>query len=215
MPKISQAQRDARQRQILDAALACFSEDGFHQTGMADIVKRSGLSHGAVYLYFQSKDDIIEALAVDRHRQEAILSSVTDHVEDPIAALRALVRAYARWLTDPGSEQTRRVSVNGWSEALRNERVRAGVVEGIDGPRHVIAGLIERAQSDGLWRRDSNPDVVARTLIALFQGFLLQKVWNEPLDIDVIVGTVDQILLTALATPERPIKPRKQRALER
>lgn len=135
MPKISQAQRDARQRQILDAALACFSENGFHQTGMADIVKRSGLSHGAVYLYFQSKDDIIEALAVDRHRQEAILSAVTNNVEDPIASLRALVRAYARWLTDPDAEQIRRVSVNGWSEALRSERVRTGVIEGIEAPR--------------------------------------------------------------------------------
>ncbi|HUN99379.1 MAG TPA: TetR/AcrR family transcriptional regulator [Bradyrhizobium sp.] len=215
MPKISQAQRDARQNQILDAALACFSENGFHQTGMADIVKRSGLSHGAVYLYFQSKDDIIEALAVDRHRQEAILSAVgTDQAEDPIAALRKLVHAYARWLTDPDAERTRRVSVNGWSEALRNERVRAGVIEGIDAPRQMITNLIERAQSRGLWNRDANPDAIARTLVALFQGFLLQKVWNEPLDIDVIVGTVDQ-MVTALATAKTPTKPRKQRALER
>jgi hypothetical protein len=30
---------------------ACFSANGFHQTGMADIVRQSGLSHGAVYLY--------------------------------------------------------------------------------------------------------------------------------------------------------------------
>ena len=210
MPKITQAQRDARQHQILDAALACFSENGFHQTGMADIVKRSGLSHGAVYLYFQSKDDIIEALAVDRHRQEAILSAAADKVGDPIAALRALVRAYARWLTDPVAEQTQRVSVNGWSEALRNERVHAGVIEGIDAPRQMITDLIERAQSKGLWDRDANPDAVARTLIALFQGFLLQKVWNEPFDIDVIAGTIERMLM-ALATTERPIKPRKKR----
>jgi AcrR family transcriptional regulator len=210
MPKISQAQRDARQRQILDAALACFSENGFHQTGMADIVKRSGLSHGAVYLYFQSKDDIIEALAVDRHRQEAILSAVTNNVEDPIASLRALVRAYARWLTDPDAEQIRRVSVNGWSEALRSERVRTGVIEGIEAPRQRITDLIERAQAKGLWDRNASPDAIARTLVALFQGFLLQKVWNEPLDIEAIVGTVDQ-MLTALAIAEPPVKPRRQR----
>jgi AcrR family transcriptional regulator len=215
MPKISQAQRDARQRQILDAALGCFSENGFHQTGMADIVKRSGLSHGAVYLYFQSKDDIIEALAVDRHRQEAILSAVvTAEAEDPIATLRALVRAYALWLSDPRAEQTRRVSVNGWSEALRNERVLAGVILGIDVPRRMITDLIERAQSKGLWSRDVSPDAVARTLVALFQGFLLQKVWNEPLDIDLIVVTVDQ-MLAAFATAEMPTRPRKQGALER
>src|SRR5580698_7659121 len=75
MPKISDKQREGRRQQILEAALACFAEDGFHQTGMADIVKRSGLSHGAVYLYFQSKDDLIEALADDRHRREAILNA--------------------------------------------------------------------------------------------------------------------------------------------
>ena len=211
MPKISQAQRDARQHQILDAALACFSENGFHQTGMADIVKRSGLSHGAVYLYFQSKDDIIEALAVDRHRQEAILNAETGRVEDPIAALRALIHAYAHWLTDPTAEPTQRVSINGWSEALRNERVRAGVVEGIDAPRQAIAGLIERAQSEGLWHRNTSPDAVARTLVALFQGFLLQKVWNEPLDIDAIIGTVEQ-MLGAFMTGQPSSKSRSKKA---
>jgi AcrR family transcriptional regulator len=215
MPKISQAQRDARRHQVLEAALACFSENGFHQTGMADIVKRSGLSHGAVYLYFQSKDDIIEALAVDRHRQEAILNAAAaDRSEDPITALRGLVRAYARWLTDPGAEQTQRVSVNGWSEALRNERVRSGVIDGIDAPRRMITDLIEPAQSKGLWDRKANPDAVARTLIALFQGFLLQKVWNEPLDIDAILDTVDR-MLTALAAAETPNKARRPRGLER
>src|ERR1700753_2035954 len=131
MPKISQDQRDARQQQILDAALACFSENGFHQTGMADIVRRSGLSHGAVYLYFQSKDDLIEALAAHRHQQEALLNEAARHLDDPMAGLRVLVRGYARWLTDPSSDQTRRVGVNGWAEALRNDRVHAGVVEGI------------------------------------------------------------------------------------
>ena len=72
MPKISEMRRESRREQILQAALACFSEDGFHQTGMADIVRRSGMSHAAVYGYFQSKDEIIEALADDRHQGEAI-----------------------------------------------------------------------------------------------------------------------------------------------
>src|ERR1700750_3515130 len=108
MPKISQAKRDARQQQILDAALACFSENGFHQTGMADIVRRSGLSHGAVYLYFQSKDDLIEALAVDRHRQEALLNAAAGDADDPIEGLSVLVRGYARWLTHRSAYETAR-----------------------------------------------------------------------------------------------------------
>src|ERR1700758_3751802 len=117
MPKISERQRERRRQQILEAALACFSEDGFHQTAMADIVKRSGLSHGAVYLYFQSKDDLIEALAVDRHRQEALLNAAAESTSDPLEGLRVLVRGYARALTDPSAETVRRVGVNGWAEA--------------------------------------------------------------------------------------------------
>ena len=66
MPKISQSRREARRRDILEAALARFAENGFQPTGMADIVRRSGMSYGAVYGYFHSKDDIIEALADDR-----------------------------------------------------------------------------------------------------------------------------------------------------
>jgi AcrR family transcriptional regulator len=194
MPKISQAKRDARQQQILDAALACFSENGFHQTGMADIVRHSGLSHGAVYLYFQSKDDLIEALAVDRHRQEALLNAATAHADDPMEGLRALVRGYAQALTDPHGEPMRRVGVNGWAEALRNERVRAGVIEGIDVPRSVIAGLVQRAQRKGLISGGLSADAIARTLIAMFQGFVLQAAWKQPLDADACVAVAEGML---------------------
>jgi AcrR family transcriptional regulator len=205
MPKISQAKRDLRQQQILDAALACFSENGFHQTGMADIVRRSGLSHGAVYLYFQSKDDLIEALAVDRHRQEAMLNAAAQD-DDPIKALHALVRAYAQALTDPAGEPMRRVGVNGWAEALRNARVHRDVVEGIDVPRSVIAGLIERAQRKGLIAGDLSADAIARTLVATFQGFVLQAAWNQPMDVDACVLVIERMLNGLAAVPGKQRK---------
>ena len=210
MPKISRARRDARQQQILDAALACFSEDGFHQTGMADIVRRSGLSHGAVYLYFQSKDDLIEALAVDRHRQEALLNAAAGHANNPIEGLHALVRTYAQALTDPGGEPMRRVGVNGWAEALRNERVRAGVVEGIEVPRAVIIALIERGQSDGLLSGDLSADAIARTLIAVFQGFLLQAAWKQPIDVEASIAVIDRMLVGLAPATTRPAPRRKR-----
>jgi AcrR family transcriptional regulator len=210
MPKISQAKRDARQQQILDAALACFSENGFHQTGMADIVRRSGLSHGAVYLYFQSKDDLIEALAVDRHRQEALLNEAARHVDDPLQGLRVLVRGYAHGMADPSSDQTRRVGVNGWAEALRSERVHTSVIEGIDAARAVIVLLVERAQSRRLISHDLSADSIARTLVALFQGFLLQIVWRQPVDVDAVLAVLDR-LLGGLAPSVAGTRPRRKR----
>ena len=121
MPRISAQRRDARRQQILDAALALFSENGFHQTGMAEIVAATRLSRGAVYLYFSSKDEIIEALADDRHASEALINLAAAQETDALAALRSLVAAYARALVEPGAQARRRVSVHGWAEALRNE----------------------------------------------------------------------------------------------
>ena len=53
---------EERQKQILDAAIMEFARHGFHQTRMEDIARASGLSKGAVYLYYKSKDAIIAAL---------------------------------------------------------------------------------------------------------------------------------------------------------
>lgn len=214
MPKISQLRRDARRQQILDAALACFSEEGFHQTGMAEIVRRSGLSHGAVYGYFPSKDDIIEALADDRHQREALLNVAALQSRDPIDGLHRLVRAYGAWLHDPEGTPGRRVGVHGWAEALRNDRVRAVVVTGVDVPRAAIAELIERGQQSGQISRRVSADAVARSLIALFQGLVLQVSWGESIDIDACVIAIDR-MLEGLVLADRPAPTARSRRAER
>jgi len=53
---------EERKAQILDAAAIVFSQQGFTNTRMDDIVKQSELSKGALYWYFKSKDEIITAL---------------------------------------------------------------------------------------------------------------------------------------------------------
>jgi len=202
MPKISELRRETRRDQILEAALACFSENGFHQTGMADIVSRSGMSHGAVYVYFPSKEDIIEALADDRHQREVILNSVVQKAKNPIEGIHALVRAYAGWVIDPAGEPRRRVGINGWAEALRSPRVHARVIDGIRVPHAMIVELVRQAQRMELLSRDLSADAIARSLIAFFQGFVLQVTWREKIDIDACVAVVDR-MLTGLAPVER------------
>jgi AcrR family transcriptional regulator len=202
MPKITEIQREARRRQILNAALACFSENGFHQTGLADIQRRSGLSHGALYLYFRSKDEIIAALAVDRHREEAALNTAALEAESPVAVLKALIARYALSLADPEGEARRRVGVNGWAEALRNETVRASVLEGIKEPIAFIASVIERGQAARLVAGHIDAQSAARALVALFQGFVLQSVWGEPLDVAGCLAVAERMIEGLLAPAE-------------
>ena len=52
------APAEVRRRQILDAALSCFAERGYHSTRMDDVVAACGLSKGALYHHYRSKEEI-------------------------------------------------------------------------------------------------------------------------------------------------------------
>jgi AcrR family transcriptional regulator len=58
-----QRRKDARAPEILDAALGCFAQKGFAATRLDDIAARAGITKGTIYLYFDSKQALFEALA--------------------------------------------------------------------------------------------------------------------------------------------------------
>ncbi|WP_405587834.1 TetR/AcrR family transcriptional regulator [Streptomyces sp. NBC_01190] len=91
MPRVSQAHLDARRQQIVDAARARFASHGFARTSMADIVTESGLSNGAIYRYFASKDEIV--VAVCEQGTDALPEALTaEAVEGFLEHVRALAR---------------------------------------------------------------------------------------------------------------------------
>lgn len=169
MPKISAAKLAARRRQILEAAATCFARDGFHRTSMQDIVTECGISAGLVYRYFAGKDDMIAAIVTEWHDERR--ARVTD-----MTAYLALLRG----IGDPGRRPDLRLSVQVWAEALRSPRILDVVRAGVDGPRAQIAETLG-ADSDGL----------ARVLIAIYQGLLLQTVHDNTLDNEAFVRVVE------------------------
>ncbi|EEX08634.1 transcriptional regulator, TetR family domain protein [Ruegeria lacuscaerulensis ITI-1157] len=60
MPKI--VDREEMRERILDAAMACFLERGYHAATMQDVAGQAGLAKGTLYLYFQSKEEMLLAL---------------------------------------------------------------------------------------------------------------------------------------------------------
>jgi AcrR family transcriptional regulator len=211
MPKITEAQRETRRQQILDAALRCFSRDGFHNTTTADIVRESGVSQGTLYLYFATKDEIIVALADDRHQGEAFMSAMAQSEQDPIQGLALLLEVHGTALDDARRTDLRRVGIQGWAEALRSPTVLASVQEGSSLVRKEIVRLVARGQQAGQIRREIEPEAVARMLIALFRGLTLEVSLGEnvgladvgPLVADMIRGT----LLTDAARATYPKLP--------
>jgi AcrR family transcriptional regulator len=51
-----------RKAEIIEAATECFSDKGYHSTGVSDIIARAGIARGTFYLYFQSKNEIFQSI---------------------------------------------------------------------------------------------------------------------------------------------------------
>jgi AcrR family transcriptional regulator len=94
---------EARPDEVLDAALALFVERGFAQTRVEDIATRAGLSKGAVYLYFPSKEAILEGLV--RRAVVPIANNALGFLEnysgDPRLVIGTVMKMVAGRLTDP------------------------------------------------------------------------------------------------------------------
>ena len=58
MPRISAAHEQQVRDRIIQAAVTVFSEKGYHRATISDVVQRSGLSVGAIYTYFRSKEEL-------------------------------------------------------------------------------------------------------------------------------------------------------------
>ena len=178
-------------RQILDAAMICFARQGFHRTTMQDIVQQAELSPGAIYLYFSGKDEIIAALADERHTREQTLIAEACAGEEVQETLQRLVEVFFGNLQTPDERLHRRLGVQIWAEALCNERIHTLMLRGIDGPRRQLAEMIRAAQLRGEFAAHLDPDAVARVMIALFHGFILQQAWDEQLSSESYIATLE------------------------
>src|SRR6266699_6863331 len=92
MPKTSMAAKEARRTQILDAAVRCFAQRGYYETTIEDLVTETGLSRGALYLYYHSKEAIYLAISErwSCGMEAAIRARLTSDLS-PAATLRIVI----------------------------------------------------------------------------------------------------------------------------
>jgi len=201
MPKVSDQHRANRRHEIIVAARKCVIEQGFHKTTMADVIRESGLSAGAVYGYFKSKDEIVAAIADDALSKidelfDRILA--TEGPLNPTTAIRTALEHILELGEHPGGDLTR-VAIQAWAEALHNEAIMATASSKYRMVRGKFVGVVERAQKDGTIDPDTNPEYVAQALFGLLPGFLLQRLILG----DVTVESYSAGLAALLPSPDR------------
>ncbi len=168
MPKLRPDVRDERRRHLLDATWRCAAAKRFAEMTVDDVCAEAGLSKGAFYGYFGSKDELLAALLdgdaaeldrmLDRigaeepsgiERLRRFSQAMVEHADDPA---RAQVRADL-WAAVLGQEPLRRQFAE--TSARRRVRIRAWIEEGVERgeirevPANALASML-LASADGL-----------------------------------------------------------------
>jgi AcrR family transcriptional regulator len=188
MPKMSTAHLEARRGEILDAAEACFIRKGLHQTTMHDICEESQLSPGAVYRYFNSKDDLIDAVAERRTQQEMqFIDEAKAQTSQAAAALTVLGDKFWGQFLRPDFEHWARLDIEIWPETLRNPRHQARVREQRSTLRDALTEVCRLAMEQGTMWLEADPVTMANLLMALYRGLQLHKAIDPSVDTQEII----------------------------
>jgi AcrR family transcriptional regulator len=200
VPKVTDEHVQARRRQILEAAFECFAEKGFHAATVQDICRKAGLSPGAVYGYFAGKEDIIAASCEEGVRADEALFARRD--ETVPEAIDRIIREGMSELTAPEADAWLRVRVELWAEAQGSPRVRESLVALYDRYRAWLAELLREGQERGEVRPEVDPDALARILIGLYQGLVIERTlrWGEDADPRQYVAAVRALVSGAVWT---------------
>ncbi len=91
----------ARRGAILEAALECFTRQGFAATSIDDVRRASGASVGSIYHHFGSKEELAAGIHVDAVRcyQEGFVAALTP-ASEPEAGVKAVVRFHLSWVRE-------------------------------------------------------------------------------------------------------------------
>lgn len=192
MARVSQEHLDARRRQILDGAARCFARSGFHATSLQDVLDEVGLSNGAFYRYFRSKEELIAAIATDVFtlmRDTFENAAQADPLPPDVLLGRVLNGVYDSRLSaaHPDLLGLPRLVVQVWAETLRNPELSALLAEGDAGVRAALAKLIRAYQEQGRIHSGVSADQMARTLIVVARGFAMQNALFGDFEVDDLI----------------------------
>lgn len=182
---------EARPEEILEAALAEFTERGFEAARMEDIGKRAGLSKAGVYLYFPSKMAVLEALIESRVSPLAAQAQTMAQAgkDDPLGALKLLARVAAHRIADPNIFAVPRlvIGLSGRFPQIA-EYYRTHVVEKARG---ALEALIEAA----IAKKQIRPVAKEAVVRAFIGPMFFEAMWTH-----VLRGE------SALASPEKLVE---------
>ena len=165
-----------KRRVILDAAMRVFARQGFHTCRVSDIADEAGVAYGLVYHYFSSKDEILDTLFLERWdlMLQAIAEADRAHEQprDKLGAIAGFILESYRH--DPNLmkviivEVTRAANTFGRTHLAKIRDAYA-----------LIAGIVGRAQEQGIFRTAVTPEFAALVFYGAIEQVLTGWIFDD------------------------------------
>jgi TetR/AcrR family fatty acid metabolism transcriptional regulator len=166
----SRKRTDDKRERILRAAVKVFAKKGFYASRVSEIAKAAGVADGTIYLYFDSKDDVLESLFEDRTERLLIaLRTELAKEPDPPARVRRLIELQLG-LLDGQRELAEVITINlRQSTRLLRQYGSKRFLEYLE----LMASVVSDGQKSGHFRDDLSARVTARALFGALDGLAL------------------------------------------
>jgi AcrR family transcriptional regulator len=147
--------------QLVDAAAKLLDRGGPAAVTLRDVGKRAGVSHNAPYKHFDSKEDLLAAVASRELNRQSKAMSAAGSDRGPLDALRALMHGYVRWARK--YPERFRLTFGAWTHDSKE------LGDAAAGSRARLIAIAEAAQQSGELPK-GNPERIAYLILALAHG---------------------------------------------
>lgn len=173
MPQPSLEPTLDRRAQILEAAIICFAQRGFHPTSMHDISAQAGISVGLIYRYFQNKEAVIGAMA-DQHKKQ--IQGLLEQARQAPTLLESLEILFTAHCCEDTPKVHSAFVVDLYSEASRNPQVAYLIKDVVETAMAGVTDLIGRSPEGQETVHGLKPNELAELIFAVARGMLMWDV---------------------------------------
>lgn len=180
-PKVTEEYKEQKKKDVLTSAMACFAEKGYQAATIDDIVAHSGMSKGALYNYFKSKEEIY--LALQEEATKKTFERLHQNFTPEMTASEKLHQLFSMNAALPFQEEKTRkwasVQLEFWINASRNPELKEKMRERLAMYRTLGKAIIQEGQATGEFRKDADQEVIAESFWALLDGAFLHVLVDE------------------------------------
>lgn len=205
---------EIRRKELLDAALELFYEQGYDATSINDIIKKVGVTKGSFYYHFKSKEEVLDAIAL-RHAEQMveIIKEVTlDEGKSAVCMINALILRIQEYRAETKSDRLKTHNILNKTENLKlKKKIHENYIS-LSKP--IIHSIIEKGIEEGVFNT-TYPNELTELFINLSISFngslnsLMSEIQGKPENIKKIETKVlfyEEVIEKIFDIPKGTIK---------